>query len=50
MSDENPSNTPDTAGAPAERELGVELTLEQRRAPSRRHLGQPGGRTARYHR
>ena len=30
MSDENPSNTPDTAGEPAERELGVELTLEQR--------------------
>ena len=30
MSNDNPSNTPQTAGDPAARELGVELTLEQR--------------------
>ena len=30
MSNDNPSDTPDTAGEPTEPELGVELTLEQR--------------------
>ena len=30
MSNDNPSNTPETAGDPVDRELGVELTLEQR--------------------